>query len=590
MTVDSSGDITVYGIEALDGAFMSEAIRAQINSTESSDGIAVTISDGVLSSLGTRSRTVFARHDGKGPITITLGSAADDDGPTVLSLDEGVVSWLIDFDAGTSAAPSKSRNIVKFASGKIDARSIGIDAYVGGKGDYHGAPDSPMIHVASSGDIRAGKEAGVAALTMMATKLLDVDENGVLTEAEKGIRTAIVGRTETAPATDNIDALLTALSGDKYNDFYDKTANNLYESAKIFADSAEDSRTVLINHFDSVFGYFVATGIYAGALDLEAIANVIDLVPDDGEPGTDGELADDANEAADNEIEKKVLYAVISGATEISDALFGEFTDANYKLADYKTKVRETPDQIQRGRHPGGREWWNDCSDGYGVFAEFVRFDNRNGAIHVSVAQGASVTGTNNYGIDVRFAGLDNKGTADNESDDVRKQSVSVSGIVVGGEGGVRLNGGGSVTVGETGDISGGKFGVIITDRVDDDNLFGLGSGNIKVSSSGTIKATDGTGILIRNRGTGSATVDVLGGTVSGTAHGILIEGTTATTTNENVLAQRVTVHGTVSGGIKLVGGGTVIIGKTERSRWKMGRQYSWKMLLWARKRLIRSS
>ena len=119
------------------------------------------------------------------------------------------------------------------------------------------------------------------------------------------------------------------------------------------------------------------------------------------------------------------------------------------------------------------------------------------------------------------------------------------------------------MTVGATGAITGARFGVIITDRVDDDNLFGLGSGNVKVENSGTIGATAGTGILIRRSGVGSTTVDVLAGKVTGTDHGISIEGTTTTTADENVLAQSATVHGTVSGGIKLVGGGTVTIGKT---------------------------
>ena len=110
-------------------------------------------------------------------------------------------------------------------------------------------------------------------------------------------------------------------------------------------------------------------------------------------------------------------------------------------------------------------------AEGNGVEALYAVPHERNGAIAVSVAEGARVTGGTN-GIYVRGAGA---------TGGVRDQTVTVNGRVMGGTGagaGVRMIDGGRLTVGKTGRI-GATSGV---------GVLSEGAGDLHATVAGTVE------------------------------------------------------------------------------------------------------
>ena len=139
--------------------YMPGAIWTQIAKSQSSADVAISVTEGVLSSLGTLSQTVWAGNSGKGAVNITLGVDGGA-GPRIRTLGEGIYAVLARHDPGTDAAASKSRIVMDFHSGDIDARYRGIGAWVPSHGKYQGVEDSPMVHIVSSGNINVGKAPG----------------------------------------------------------------------------------------------------------------------------------------------------------------------------------------------------------------------------------------------------------------------------------------------------------------------------------------------------------------------------------------------------------------------------------------------
>ena len=135
-------------------------------------------------------------------------------------------------------------------------------------------------------------------------------------------------------------------------------------------------------------------------------------------------------------------------------------------------------------------------SDRDGVDARYALTHNRNGAIAVNVAAGATVSG-GRHGIQVSGAGLDDDG--------MRDQTVTVNGAVMGGTGaGIHLGRGGTVTVGKTGRIGAASGDGILSD----------GAGDLSVSVAGVVEGD------IRAMGDGTLTFASLAGSqVTGTVH-----------------------------------------------------------------------
>ena len=135
-------------------------------------------------------------------------------------------------------------------------------------------------------------------------------------------------------------------------------------------------------------------------------------------------------------------------------------------------------------------------AEGNGVEALYAVPHDRNGAIAVTVADGATVTGKRN-GLYVRGAGAG--------AGSLRAQSVTVNGAVTGGSGaGVHMAGGGRLTVGATGEI-GATSGVgVLSD----------GAGDLHATVAGMVEGD------VQARGPGALTLNVMeGGVVTGTVH-----------------------------------------------------------------------
>ena len=219
--------------------------------------------------------------------------------------------------------------------------------------------------------------------------------------------------------------------------------------------------------------------------------------------------------------ERAVLEALWTGG-DVEAAL----PSASVYTDEWKTTVTKLGENYNVGDIRVNVNGGSITSDGDGVRAWYALPHNKNGAIDVTVADGASVTG-DVAGIYVANAGVGGDGFA--------KQTVTVAGTVTGGtDAAVRLKGGGRVTVERTGEVQAGSSGQAI--RSD--------AGNLDVTVAGMV-----TGDVL-GMGDGEHVVDVRrGGTVTGT---VRLAGST------------VTVSGTV-GSIILENRGTVMVASTGR-------------------------
>ena len=389
MTVSSTGTISVlgFGIDDDDEDNLAlAAIRAEITSKETSDGVTVNVSDRVLSSLGYLSRTILAEHYGKGSITVTVGSA-DGDGPRIRTLGEAV-NALIAPNPGTAGNPTKSPIVVNFLSGEIDAGYRGIGAWYQGHGENIGVAGVPIVQIVSSGNIRVGKKSGIEALRKIATEVLDLDGNGTLTTAEKGLLKSIMDEATVAGTradfTNALGELIGLANDDNYNDVYEELAIGLYDCATKLREVQPRHETqprVTINYADEVFHGYWNVGIYAQVNSAFHISDDINLAGDELDDAA-------ANEVGDNEHERAIFNAVITGAAEIPEEMFKAFADDSYRMPEYKASVRALLNRYNVGDIKIDVKGGTIISEGDGVVAAFGRFDNRNGAIDISVAEG----------------------------------------------------------------------------------------------------------------------------------------------------------------------------------------------------------
>ncbi len=151
--------------------------------------------------------------------------------------------------------------------------------------------------------------------------------------------------------------------------------------------------------------------------------------------------------------EEKALFEAIwtkTGLDAAIDALPSDFSQA------YKDRARWYADAYNNGNiditiGEGGMI----VSEGDGIRSTHILEQDRNGDIDVEIEEGAVVM-ARRYGIYATGAGLDDRGTPGDESDDVRNQRIRIDGRVVSTSGsgaGIYLDGGGYVTVGSTGYI-----------------------------------------------------------------------------------------------------------------------------------------
>ena len=241
-------------------------------------------------------------------------------------------------------------------------------------------------------------------------------------------------------------------------------------------------------------------GIRAMALSHTVIADYIrngdqdaTILAVDEADRTDEQKAALAEQARLSAAERTVLRAVLTGSDleAALAALPAAYTD------EYKNEARKHARSYNAGDIQVDVTGGTIISDGDGVHARYVLTHDRNGAISVTVADGARITGERN-GIYVGSAGAAEEGN-------FRAQSVTVNGQVTGGTGaGVHMAGGGRLTVGRTGRIGAASGVGVLAD----------GPGDFHATVSGTV---DGD---VRTMGAGTLTLSVPeGGVVTGTVH-----------------------------------------------------------------------
>ncbi len=485
-----------------------------VNGVSSGEGdVTVDVSgEAVVVAEGEGSVGVYLLHVGNGSGHATIGAAAR----TAAPFGNGVYGRLM-------PSANAAGRIVIDARGRIEARNAGVLAWAeprsgstfgeGNEAADETAGTAPMIHVASSDDVTVGE--GVMDAYVRAAVAGD---DGTLQAGEQAVLDAIEG--------DDSDALDTALGAlpDDYDDAWkarmrafrvgrgaERTDHHGSQGNAPGANArlAEEAAVEILD--------IPRAGIRAMALSHTEIADYV------RRGGFGGSLSDD---------ERTVLAAVLTGRglEAALAALPADYTDS------WKDGVRLRAMSYNAGDIQVDVAGGTITADGDGVHARYVVAHDRNGAIAVTVAEGASVAG-GRHGVFVGGAGLDDDG--------LRAHTVTVNGAVMGGTGaGVYLDGCGTVTIGENGRVSAASGVGILSDGAGDfyATVAGAVEGDVRRTGGGDMSATvsgavegdllvQGGGDLsatvlgmvkgdLRAMDGGALTVDVMeGGVVTGTVH-----------------------------------------------------------------------
>ena len=464
-----NADVSVLGASVTTRGRFTRAV----NGISSGEGdVTVDVSgEAVIVAEGEGSVGVYLLHVGNGSGHATIGAETRVAAPFA----NGVYGRLM-------PSANAAGRIVIDARGQIEARDTGILAWAeprsgstfgeGNEAADETAGTAPMIHVVSSGDITVGE--GVMNDYIHAA----VAGDGTLSAGERAVLDAITAEDEDALTTalaalpdDYDDAWKTrmraflAAHGAKRTDHHGSQGNAPGANARL----AEEKAVEILD--------IPHAGIRAMALSHTEIADYI------RRGGLGGTLSDD---------ERAVLAAVLTGGDleAALAALPAAYTDT------WKDGVRLRAMSYNAGDIQVDVTGGTIDSEGDGVHARYVVAHDRNGAITVTVADGAQITGER-HGIYVGGAGL----AAGN--DDLRAQTVTVNGTVTGGTGaGVYLVGGGMVTVGETGRVVAGEGDAIRSE-----------AGDLSVSVAGTVEGD------IRAMGGALTFASMAGSQVTGTVH-----------------------------------------------------------------------
>ena len=451
-----------------------------------SGDVDIDLNGGSVTAEGLSGHGLIGRHSGLGSVTITTDAEAKIKAPFSVGV-QGIL---------TSGANEAGRVVID-SGGATEAREVGVFGWAARSSGHtfgEGAQTAddasrtePMIHVTSSGDVTVGSSVTDA---FIRSRVAGAD--GTLSTAEQGVLDAIVED----GGSDALETALEALPA-AYDDDYKAQARELLRkrgfetadgaslaylaAAEILAIPRAGVRAMALSHLA------IADHVRNGDLDPAILAIRVPwrTAEDRAALAEQGRLSD---------AERAVLEAVLTGGDVEAalDPLPADYTD------EWRAGVRRHAMSYNAGdlrvEVTGGAV----VSGGDGVDARHVLPHDRNGAIAVTVDEGAEVTG-GRHGIFVGGAGFAEG------NDDLRTQTVTVNGAVMGGTGaGVHLAGGGTVMVGRTGRI-GATSGVgILSD----------GAGDLVATVAGRVEGD------VRARGGGNLTLDVReGGAVTGTVH-----------------------------------------------------------------------
>ena len=494
-----------------------------VNGVSSGEGdVTVDVSgEAVIVAEGEGSVGVYLLHVGNGSVHATIGAETRTEAP----FGNGVYGRLM-------PSANAAGRIVIDARGRIEARDTGILAWAeprsgstfgeGNEAADETAGTAPMIHVTSGGDVTVGEGVMDAYIRAVAA-----GDDETLSAGEQAVLDAIAAGDE--------DALTTALAAlpDDYDDAW-KARMRAFRTARgaMRTDhhgsqgNAPGANARLAEAAAVEILDIPRAGIRAMALSHTEIADYV------RRGGLGGTLSDD---------ERTVLAAVLTGGDleTALGALPADYTDT------WKDGVRLRAMSYNAGDIQVDVTGGTIDSEGDGVHARYVVPHDRNGAITVTVAAGAEITG-GRHGIFVGGAGLAAGGG-------LRDQTVTVNGAVMGGTGaGVHLVGGGTVTVGETGRVGG------------DIRAQGNGALTLDVQEGGVVTGTvhDPAGPLTV-RGSIGRLLYTNGGTVTVAATGELTgvkveDGTEALRSEAGDLD--VTVAGTVAGDLRAPTGGALTL------------------------------
>ena len=408
---------------------------------EALQGSALTAPGGSVENHGNRSD-----DSGRGSIAVTIGAEARTEAPFSV----GVAGIVGNPKVGTG------RIVIEHA-GEIEARNTGILAWASrwsgstfGDG-YEATTDDaartePMIHVTSSGDVTVGADLMDGFIRAV---VAGADET--LSTAEQRVFDAIF---EDDEDSDALETALDALPA-SYTDDYKAEARSLLASRRAVSRPASEANQALglpkagiralVNTHHQVAGH-VKDGDVDPTLDR--------FWP----PLTEEEATLDA-QLAFTDPEREILRAVLAGGEGLEpllDALPAAYTD------DWKDEVRRLALLYNEGDVRVDVTGGTIVSEGHGIDARYAIRHARNGAIEVTVAEGASVTG-GAAGIYVAGAGLGDlardsewrtslKLAEDADVTGLRRQFVTVHGTVTGGtDAAVHLAGGGVLKKGMNG-------------------------------------------------------------------------------------------------------------------------------------------
>ena len=505
----ASGAYVVYSSGLTGDSANTEGLSIDVAGAVSAEGLNTSV-DGLIT------RGLLGVHEGWGSAAVRTRAAAEIAAPFAVGMEGRLTN-----DA------SAAGRIVVTHEGAVEARDVGVLAWAarssghtkgrGARTADDAARTAPMIHVTSSGDVTVGAsvtDAFIRARITGADETLSTGEQAVLSEIVAG-------------DSDGLTKALAALPA-SYDAAWKAEAQNLLRKRAASSAAPTGDGPLAQRAAEEILGLSRA-GVRAMALSHTTRPS-----SPTGRPSSSTEIVDHVRAGdALSDAERAVLDAVLTkGAGSELETALTALTGAAY-TPTWKSTVRRLAATYNAGDIQVDVTGGAIAAEGNGVEALYAVPHDSNGAIAVTVAEGARITGGAN-GIYVRGGGA-GEGS-------LRAQSVTVNGRVTGGTGtgaGVHLVGGGTVTVGATGAV-GATSGV---------GILGDGGGDLVATVSGTV-----TGDL-RVDGGGDLTADVMsGGVVTGTIHD---PQTSFTVGNGASIGRLLYASGatvTVSGGGKLTG------------------------------------
>ena len=503
VTMEGEAEVTTSG----DGA---HGVSALLFNAANEAAIVVGMAGGSVATEGAGAAGLNGLHLGLGSVTVTTGGEAEIESPFFV----GVRGWL------SNDANAAGRLVVTHG-GAVEAGDVGVLAWAARRSGHtsgDGAEEAddaartePMIHVTSSGDVTVG-----ASVTDAFIRNRITGGDGTLSAGERAVLDAIK-----ADDSEALTRALEALPAD-YDDDWKAEAENLRRKRAVLTDDETSANRAA----GKILG-LTRAGVRALALSHETITGHVRF--------GDG---DDALSPA----ERTALEAALTGdglETALA-ALPAAYTDT------WKDTLRAHAASYNAGDIQVDVTGGTIAAEGDGVDARYALAHDRNGAIAVTVADGAEITG-GRHGVHVGGAGLAAGGG-------LRDQTVTVNGAVMGGTGaGVHLAGGGTVRVGRTGRVGAASGVGILSD----------GAGGLAATVAGTVEGH------VRAQGGGDLTVTVeREGEITGEVRaqdGGDLSATVAGTVKGDLRAMdggdlSATISGTVEGDLRAVGGGALTV------------------------------